>query len=307
MTQPRVILAGRWMPLVAGSVLLFAARAEAQAPFDACFDRLGQPIPSVADDAIGRGGVATYQGGQRVILWNNEANKSASLTTQLFLYLRACAQHNLGHLQQRPSPQLEGEADCWAIQLMVDGGMIGGRNLDLLQREQVAVRGDDNLPGGKALIDRYEQCLAIRTDAKAWAAALAAFTAAAPDSFAAIRGHPVEDAMPGIHESKQDAPGTYDCEVRGMDSVRCLVFAARKAGAARKRYQELVKIFRGWLPPTWTSIEQGGTANLVERQFLAQDSETNTVIALLVTSEARVYFVVRRMSADVSSIQLQGD
>ena len=251
--------------------------------------------------------MATYQGGQRVILWNNEANQSASLTTQLFLYLRACAHHNLGHLQQRASPKIEEEADCWAIQLMVDGGMIGGRNLDLLQREQVAVRGDDNLPGGKALIDRYERCLAIRTDAQAWAAALTAFTAAAPDSFGPIRGHPVEDAMPGIHESTQDAPGTYDCEVRGMDSVRCLVFAARKTGAARKRYQELVKIFRAWLPPTWTSIEQQGTATLVERQFLAQDRETNTVIGLLVTSEARVYFVVRRMAADDTSLQLQAD
>jgi len=288
-------------------VVLLAARAEAQAPFNACFDRLGQPIPSVADDAIGRGGVATYQGGQRVILWNNDANKSASMTTQLFLYLRACAHHNLGHLQQRASPDTEGEADCWAIQLMVDGGMIGSRNLDLLQREQVTVRGDDNRPSGKALIDSYERCLTIRTDAKAWAAALAAFTAAAPDSFGGIRGHPVEDAPPGIHESKQDAPGTYDCEVRGMDSVRCLVFAARKPAAARKRYQELIKIFRGWLPPAWTSIEQEGTAKLVERQFLAQDSETNTVIALLVTSEARVYFVVRRMAADEAAIPLQGD
>jgi hypothetical protein len=169
------------------------------------------------------------------------------------------------------------------------------------------VRGDDTHPSGKALIDSYERCLSIRTDARAWAAALAAFTAAAPDSFAAILGHPVEDAMPGIHESTQDAPGTYDCEVRGMDSVRCLVFAARKAGAARKRYQELVKIFRAWLPPTWTSIEQPGTATLVERQFLAQDSETNTVIGLLVTSEARVYFVVRRMAADDASLQLQAD
>ena len=251
--------------------------------------------------------MATYQDGQRVILWNSDANKSASATTQLFLYLRACAHHNLGHVQQRPSPETEGEADCWAIQLMVDGGMIGGRNLDLLQREQVTVRGDENRPSGKALIDSYEQCLTIRTDAKAWAGALAAFTAAAPDSFGPIRGHPVEDAMPGIHQSKQDAPGTYDCEVRGMDSVRCLVFAARKTGAARKRYQELVKIFRAWLPPRWTSIEQEGTATPVERQFLAQDSETNTVIGLLVTSEARVYFVVRRMSADDSSLQLQAD
>ncbi len=292
---------------IALGFLLVAGRANAQAPFNACFDRLGQPIPTVADDAIGRGGVATYQGGQRVILWNSDANKSASATTQLFLYLRACAHHNLGHLQQRASAQTEGEADCWAIQLMVDGGMIGSRNLDLLQKEQVAVRGDSTRLSGKALIDSYERCLTIRTDASAWADALSAFTAAAPDSFGAIRGHPVEDAMPGIHQSRQDAPGTYDCEVRGMDSVRCMVFAARKTSAARKRYQELIKIFRGWLPPTWTSVEQEGTASLVERQFLAQDSENNTVIALLVTSEARVYFVVRRMAADVSSIQLQGD
>lgn len=284
----------RLISLVTMLLSLMTASAWSQAPFNACYDRKGQPIPSVGDDALGWGGVATYRNNQRVILWNTKGNQQSSQTSQLLLYLHECAHHNLGHLFEPSSARNEHEADCWAIQLMVDGGMINGHHLAVLEREQVTVRGDDKHVGGKERVQSLQECLDIRTDREEWASAIVAFTGAAPDSFKAIRGRPEEDAEDGLYWSTQDAPGTYDCEVRGTTMVRCMVFAARKPGAARKRYQELMKIIREWLPPTWSSIEKTGGRAPIEQQFLAQDMENDTMLGLLVTSEARVYFVVRR-------------
>lgn len=105
-------------------------RAQSQVPFDACRDRRDSVIQGVVDNSIPYAGVATEQAGKPVIIWNQRTNRLLSTTEQIFIYLHECAHHTLGHLHRTPyTPAVELEADCWAIQLMVDGGMIKGRHI----------------------------------------------------------------------------------------------------------------------------------------------------------------------------------
>ena len=289
-------------PRLALLLLLLAPGLRAQVPFDACTDRLGRRIPGVIDNTMSWGGVATRRDGERVILWNQKANAAASRTTQLFLYLHECGHHSLGHLSHHEdTPAIEREADCWAIQLMVDGGMLSGRHINLLEHELRLIRGDQLHLGGDALLASLIQCLQIRVDRQAWAVALNGFTMVAADSFHSIRGQPEEDAEPDIFETTIDAPGTYDCEVLGEAAVRCLVFAARRQGAVADRYTELAKIVRDWLPATWTSTERVASSAVVARQFLAQDGSTGTLVSLTLTPTARLYLLVRRTANDVTT------
>jgi hypothetical protein len=124
------------------TIVLFCAsllpwRLNAQVPFEVCQDRQGNPIAGVVDNTTPYAGIATEQNGRPVILWNQRSNAVLSRTEQIFIYLHECAHHTLGHLYRQPyTPAVELEADCWAIQLMVDGGMIKARHLELLEKSR---------------------------------------------------------------------------------------------------------------------------------------------------------------------------
>jgi hypothetical protein len=271
-----------------------ATKAQAQVPFEACRDRDNRPIPGVVDNAMAYAGMAAARNGQPVILWNAHSNGRLSKTEQIFIYLHECAHHTLGHLHHTVvDARDEREADCWAIQLMVDGGMIKGRHLEELQRSRRTVRGDDTHLGGEAHIRSLEECLSIRTDPKAWAAALDTVVGAVQDSFAARRGRLLDSTSTSpVFEALLDLPGTYDCEIVG-GALRCLVFAVRQDGAAEKRYQQLVKVLRAWLPSGWTFTEHLGDAGKT-RTFLAQDGVTGALITWAWTG-TRVYLLVKRV------------
>jgi hypothetical protein len=275
--------------------LLPLSAARAQVPFDACLDRQGQVIPGMVDNDMPYAGTAGERDGRPVIFWNQKGNQLLSTTEQIFIYLHECAHHTLGHLYLRPyTPAVELEADCWAIQLMVDGGMIKGRHFVVLERSRRRMRGDDYHLGGEAHIQSLQRCLDVRTDPKAWAQALNALIPAAQDSFAAQRGRMLDSTSADtVYESLLDAPGTYDCEVVGA-AVRCMVFAARKPGPAEDRFERLVEIARSWLPVGWTSVKQV-TPDGRERTFLAQDGMTGTLLTLLLTRSSRVYLLVKRV------------
>jgi hypothetical protein len=263
-------------------------------PFDACRDRNGQVIPGIVDNSIFYAGIAEYQNGRPVILWNAKTNQHLSSTEQIFICLHECAHHTPGHpFRNSDDARSELEADCWAIQLMVDGGMIKGRHLAELERSRKTVRGDAAHLGGEAHVRSLHECLEVRTDRKAWAAALDTIVRAAQDSFALARGREVDTVEGGvIYESLIDAPGTYDCEVVGP-ALRCMLFAARKENAATKRFDELVHLIHAWLPVGWTSVERpAGAAG--GRSFLAQDGSTGTLITLA-QSGARVHLLVKRV------------
>jgi hypothetical protein len=275
------------------ATLASPTQAHAQVPFDACRDRDDLPIAGVVENTMAYAGMATVQNGHPVILWNARSNARLSRTEQIYIYLHECAHHTLGHLYHRSvEARDELEADCWAIQLMVDGGMIKSRHLAVLERSRKTVRGDDTHLGGEAHVRSLEECLSIRTDAKAWAVALDTIVVAAQDSFTGRRGRLLDSiSTPQVFEALLDVPGTYDCEIVG-GAMRCLVFAARKDGTAEKRYEELVRIMRAWLPVGWTSTEQVGSDGQ-SRTFLAQDGLTGTLLTCARTG-SRVYLLVKR-------------
>lgn len=270
------------------------SRAEGQGPFDTCRDRTDRPIAVVVDNSIAYAGVATFRNERPVILWNARINQYLSRTEQLFIYLHECAHHTLDHLYHGDvGTREELQADCWAIQLMVDGGMIRKRQLAELERSRKAVRGDDTHLGGDAHVRSLEECLRRRTDPKVWAAALDTLVLAAHDRFATRRGRVLDStgAIP-VHEALLDVPGTYDCEIVGV-VARCLFFAARKRRAAAGRYRELSKILKTWLPRGWTSAEQVSDDRERRRVWLGQEAQTGTLL-ILTLSETQVYLLVKR-------------
>jgi hypothetical protein len=271
-------------------------RAQAQVPFEVCLDRDNHVIPGVVDNTMAYAGMAAFRDGHPVILWNAHTNQHLSQTEQIFIYLHECAHHTLGHLYHYANDARdEQEADCWAIQFMMDGGMIQGRHLAALERSRRAVRGDYTHLGGEAHIRSLEECLAVRTDHKAWATALDTVVSAAQDSFAGRRGRLLDSTSASpTFEALVDVPGTYDCEVVGA-ALRCMVFAARKDNAAKERYGRLLKIIRAWLSRTWTSTERNADDGK-GGAFLAQDALTGTLISLA-WNNARVYLVVKRVPA----------
>ncbi len=265
-------------------------------PFEACRDRDHQLIPGVVDNNLTYAGLATFQDGRPVILWNANSNRHLSDSEQIYIYLHECAHHLLGHLQQpKNSPEWEIEADCWAIQLMVDGGMIKGRHLHQLERSRRTVQGDRTHLGGEAHVQSLRECLEIRTDRGAWRAALNAMLGARADGFAGARGR-VVDSLDGamVHESLLNLPGTYDCEVVG-GAIRCLVFASRKTEPAVDRYRKLADIVRDWLPPGWTE-EERKSGNDGSHAFLAQDGRTGTLVSVA-QNGPRIHFLMKQMAA----------
>ena len=273
------------------ALVMLAGSVAAQTPFEACQDRNDQIIPGVVDNTVNYAALATIRDGQPIIVWNAKANQHLSETEQIFIYLHECAHHRLGHLYTRGDDRrLELEADCWAIQLMVDGRMIKGKHLTRLEQSRRTVTGDKTHLGGDAHIRSLRQCLELRTDRNAWAAAMDTLLRAAPDDFRSSRGRAIDSlAATPVYESKYGAPGTFDCEVVGP-AVRCLVFASRDPKPAEQRYVRLVDILRRWLPAGWTSTEQlqsGGTV------WLAQDARTGTLVSLA-RAGARIHFLVKR-------------
>jgi hypothetical protein len=272
-----------------------ASAAQDRVPFDACHDRHGALIPGVVDDSLEYAGLATHQDGKPVILWNANSNRHLSDTEQIYIYLHECAHHLLGHLEQpMNSPGWELEADCWAIQLMVDGGMIKGRHLYQLERSRRTVRGDRTHLGGDAHVRSLRECLEIRTDRDAWRAALDAMLAASADGFAGSRGR-VVDSLDGapIYDSRLNLPGTYGCEVVGA-AIRCMVFASRQTGPAVDRYRKLTDIVEDWLPAGWTK-EERESGNDGSHAFLAQDGRTGTLVSVA-QNGPRIHFLMKQVA-----------
>src|SRR5438034_203314 len=82
--------------------------------------------------------------------------------------------------------------------------------LALLESSRQTVRGDETHLGGEAQVRSLERCLSVRTDAKAWAAALDTVVVAARDSFSSRRGRLLDaQSTPEVYEALLDLPGTY--------------------------------------------------------------------------------------------------
>lgn len=271
---------------------LAGSPAAGQRALESCRDREDRPVARVTDNAITYAGLAAHRHGRPVIIWNARVNGRLSFVERTYIYLHECAHHRLGHLEQLANDlRWEVEADCWAVQAMVDGGLIGRRHLRQLEQSRATSRGDATHLGGEAHARSLRACLEVRTDRQAWAAALAAMRRAARDGFAGVRGR-VLDSLGGVpvHESLVDAPGTFDCQVAGR-AIRCMVLESKTPGRARKHYERLVRLVRAWLPPDWTALERRRGDRTAD-SFLARDQESGVTLSLA-RHRGRVELLVR--------------
>jgi hypothetical protein len=280
-------------------LIMLAQPAQAQIPYDGCVDRQGRKIEGIISDSLTYPGWAMVRAdGTPVIYWNPRRHYSTNQVDLLFLYLHECGHHALGHVYRwgtvAEQKKMEVEADCWAMQLMVDGGMIKGRHLEALEADFRNSRGDAVHLGGTALIQSWRSCLNDRTDGKLWRAALDSLVRAAGDSFASIRGAAFSDG-PGdtVSDSRLDLPAIYDCTINRAAAFVCMIFAARENGPVLRRYRETAKILRSWLPPGWTSAEQADPTGGERMVLRAEDSTSGMGLALILTDHQRLYFVFR--------------
>lgn len=289
----------RLLPL--GLSLVAAGETSAQVPYEGCTTRQGRPIVGIVSDSLPYAGWATIRSdGTPVIYWNPKQQYSPQGVTQVFLYLHECAHHALGHVygfqgtvdQQK---EHEREADCWAYQLLVDGGMVTGSRLEVLERDIRYSTGDAIHLGGEAALNSLHACLDARTNSRQWRDMLTEVAAAAVDSFRAIRGLPLTED-PSVSDATRNAPGTYDCEIRASGSYVCLVFAARDDGRVERRFRKLRDILLEWLPATWTSTTLATPPAGQRQVFVAEDAGTGVRLTLSATQDQKVYFIMRPRS-----------
>lgn len=272
----------------------------AQVPFNACVDRNGTPVRQEESTDLPNPAWASWvDDHQPIIYWNRKALTGASEVSRLFIYLHECGHIVLRHIYGTASTieerrKLEDEADCWAIQLMLDAGMIKGRHLRQLEREWKRNKGDLTHQSGKELVRSFRTCLSVRTDPKQWKPALESLLVATRDSFHTITGPLIaESGSEMAHESRLDLPGTYDCEIKSTGTFACMVFASREAGPAVHRQQELTKLLRGLMGSDWTISERAFTEGAETRQTLAENVLSGAIIAISSTVNGRVLFEAR--------------
>lgn len=275
--------------LVVGTV----AGAEAQVPFDACLDRQLHPIPGRVDNKIGYGAMAGVENGAPVIIWNQHNLSQGSYTFQLFVYMHECAHHNLNHVTKVEGRKVEDQADCWAWQLMVDGGMLGGRHVDALSRELRTTTGDADHLGGEDLLRWLQTCLELRTNRASWHAALDTLTGAAGTGFESLRGQPVPFGPPNTWEVTSGTPGTFDCELSQPPAVRCMIFVTRKEKDAQKRFDVVREIIGSWLPASWSVVPHNPADAGLAQSFVARDTTVGTLLIVGRTPQNRIYFMVK--------------
>lgn len=266
--------------LVASIVVVTGANA--QVPFNACLDRRDQPIKAVVDNTLPYAGVATITvDGVPVILYNKRALSRSSPQARHFVYLHECGHHALRHVWKDPSRVREMEADCWAIQQMVEQGLIKKRKVDQLQAEIGMYRGLGSLKG----------CVEVKTDQDLWRRSLDLLTLAGAHKFDAIRGDPIVEAEErGFFESTLDLPGIFNCELTPEESFSCKIFNGRDEKAALKHYHKVLPIIQSWLTDDWLTFERVRARPTELRRFVAQDIQSGSLITLVATSAYDIRF-----------------
>jgi hypothetical protein len=282
-------------------VLAAASKASAQVPYEGCTTRQGRPIVGIVSDSLPYAGWATIRSdGTPVIYWNPKRQYSPQGVTQVYLYLHECAHHALGHVYRPLSTMdekqaAERQADCWAYELLVDGGMVTGSRLEVLERDIRNTIGDAVHLNGEGELNNVHACLDARTDARQWRAMLTEVASAALDSFRVIRGAPLREDT-SVSEVTRNAPGTFDCEIRASGSYVCVVFAARDDGRVDRRFRKLRDIVTEWLPGTWTSTTLATPPAGQRQVFVAEDASTGVRITLSATVDRKIFFIMRPRS-----------
>lgn len=146
--------------------LAFCKSSSAQITYDGCTDFRGMAVASVANTSIQDIAVATYMpNGAPLIIYNPAILAWVSPSTRLFFYAHECGHHMLAHGVQSQPLVREQEADCWAVQQLVNGGMFRRHDIQAVQADLARFgRGDwTHLPGPARAIN-LNACLRSAPD-----------------------------------------------------------------------------------------------------------------------------------------------
>lgn len=279
---------------VAALVVLAVRPLRAQIPFNNCYDRADRLVPGEVHNDLGiYGGMAMLKGGHPVIYWNQQSMEHSSKAFQVYLYMHECAHVRLRHIyKHEETPDIEQQADCWALQLLFDGGMLDGPSAGVLESEIRTMPGDAMHDRGEVILRRASACRAARTDADQWRPILDSLARLAPDSFKAIRGTRISEVTNRIDfEANLGTPGVFDCDLDGGTVYRCLLFATLSQGSARRAYGATVKILKKWFPSGWSDLERKDPNPGIEKELDAQDGRTGTTFTLALTNGGRLWFI----------------
>lgn len=285
---------------VACSLLLPNVALQAQVPYDQCTDRSGNKIRGEVDPAeVGRfAALATWKDGQRIILWRPSAFNGASEAVQIFVYLHECAHHNLHHVDNQSSTETqarhEQEADCWAIQTMVEGQIIGPSEVEKLFESLKRQQGDMTHQDGDGTLFTLHHCLNDKTDRKRWFPVLDSMVTASHDAFESIAGPALRDpGAEGVREVTLDPPSTFDCELRPSRNLVCILFTGKTLKAADSRFGELQKVFGQWKPAGFTAALKENATPEQPKQFLLTEDATGGTLALILHRLGRIYLIYK--------------
>lgn len=263
-----------------------------QVPYNGCVDRAGVRIVGTVRNDVPGGAQASRENGVPVVYWNQGNMEWARAVTQLFVYLHECGHHALGHLWKPSDAQHEKDADCWAMEMLVDGGMIGGTDQGMLERDLI-----DHFPGdgfhlsGEQTVRSTHACIAARTDKRLWRLVLDSLVAGVPDTLDEFVGARIrEDTSTVRYESRLEIPGNFECEIAPTRIFRCPAFASPSERRAKGRFEQLMGIIQEWLPSSWTATEVPGRG-YIKRQFVAEDGRTGARITLALTDAKTVFFI----------------
>ncbi|MFI5235069.1 MAG: hypothetical protein ACHQXA_05105 [Gemmatimonadales bacterium] len=275
---------------------LFAASARAQIPYDACHDRAGKLVPGIIrEDPDGFAAEATSKDGHPIIYWSDHRLAGSSHWFKMLTYIHECAHIRLRHIYTiGETPVAERQADCWAISLMQDGGLIGQEQEDSLMAEVATIKGDPNHLPGDAEVRNMQLCLAARTDQRAWSAMLDSLVTASATGFRSILGPRIFEITDRVvFQATLGPPSVWDCDLSDRAVYRCPLLAAREQKQAERRYKELTKIARKWLPEGWQATEQGSgeTPAGVARLLILHDPARGTEFRYVLTDRAEIWFL----------------
>jgi hypothetical protein len=287
---------GRTLWLLAAILTAIAPPANLQAQESPCIDRGGIPVAVIESDSLHFAAWATLlDSGEPVIYQNPLILAGATPAVRLLVNLHECAHHVLGHVHKLPSNDVKQEferaADCWAIQRITEREMMSPLLLEVGLKEVSGWAGDRTHLGGEELLDNLRHCLSDKTDPRLWSRFLDDMVKVSPDSLAWIRGELIpqsEDEQ--VQESIIDAPGTYDCDIRGNHVLVCQLFDGVQAKPALARFRTVRDIIRRWMKSSWQSIELEQPLFHQPRVFLAWDDQTGYNLSLVLTDTHRLFF-----------------
>lgn len=138
----KTILATLLLALLCGQ----AAAAETVV-FESCFDGRGKTLHGVTDTRQAVLVRTVGQGNRREIHYNPEILPQLSSNARYFLYAHQCARQALNASATASTAQVR-QADCLALNTLLDGGLLRPDDLPALQRELEFFGADwDVLPG----------------------------------------------------------------------------------------------------------------------------------------------------------------